>query len=158
MSYAEPTAYSLSRFMESPASAPVVLSAPQSFVTPGQQCLVDRNALMLDAMNQAIREAEERGQLVPSSSIWKARRFLQLLPAEMPDTGSYVSEEESVCFDWDEDTLCQLTVMVQKSGRIAFAAYFAGDRLNGVATFSGMDIPAELSSAIARWIRGGGAS
>src|SRR3546814_15236999 len=69
------------------------------------------------------------GRLIASHTLWNTKRFLQLLSADVPPTDAYVSEQESICFDWDENCQCQLSVMVQHGGRIAFAAYFNGDRL-----------------------------
>src|SRR3546814_5160345 len=94
-------------------------------------------------------------RLIASHTLWNTKRFLQLLSADVPPTDAYVSEQESICFDWDENCQCQLSVMVQHGGRIAFAAYFNGDRLNGAANFTGAELPAELGAAITRWQRGG---
>src|SRR3546814_7307995 len=110
---------------------------------------------MLNEVDSAIEDARESGRLIASHTLWNTKRFLQLLSADVPPTDAYVSEQESICFDWDENCQCQLSVMVQHGGRIAFAAYFNGDRLNGAANFPGAELPAELGAAITRWQRGG---
>lgn len=147
--------YSVAAVMESPLSLPQSISTPGEFVTPAQLPLILRNAEMLNAINFAIDAARENGRLIASQTVWNAKRFLQLLSADVPATDAYVSEQESICFDWDEDCQCQLSVMVQHGGRIAFAAYFTGDRLNGAANFTGAELPTELVAAISRWQRGG---
>lgn len=147
--------YSVHGVMESPLSIAQQISGPRESVTPAQLPLLRRNAQMLNAMNSALDEVRKQGRLIASQTIWNAKRFLQLLPADVPPTDSYVSEQESICFDWDDDSKCQLSVMVQQGGRIAFAAYFAGDRLNGATDFLGAELSSELAAAISRWQRGG---
>src|SRR3546814_1686912 len=102
---------------------------------------------MLNEVDSAIEDARESGRLIASHTLWNTKRFLQLLSADVPPTDAYVSEQESICFDWDENCQCQLSVKVQHGGRIAFAAYFNGDRLNGAANFTGAELPAALGAA-----------
>lgn len=121
-----------------------------AFVTPGQQRHLDRNAVMLDALF-AVAEAEN--MIVASQTVWNARRLLQLLPVELPPTDAHISDVESVCFDWDENPKAQLSLMVQRNNKLAFAAYFGGDRFNGAMAFNPMELPAEVSQVVRRWLR-----
>src|SRR3546814_1901420 len=68
---------------------------------------------MLNEVDSAIEDARESGRLIASHTLWNTKRFLQLLSADVPPTDAYVSEQESICFDWDENCQCQLSVMVQ---------------------------------------------
>lgn len=154
MSLFEPQDLSVCAAMGSPSYTRIPSAVPDE-VTPGQRSLITRNETMLEGLREALADVENYGRLIPSQTKWMVKRFLQLLPASVPATDVYVSDEQSICFDWDEDVECQLSVMVQQEGRIAFAAYFGGDRLNGATSFTGTDLPNELSSAIARWQRGG---
>src|SRR3546814_20973965 len=103
------------------------MSAAREFVTPAQLPLILRNEEMLNEVDSAIEDARESGRLIASHTLWRTKRFLQLLSADVPPTDAYVSEQESICFDLDENCQCQVSVMVQPGGRSAFCAYFNGD-------------------------------
>ena len=113
MSLLESQDLSVSAVMESPLSTHLQFSAPPNTATPAQRPLLNRNAQMLDAMTHAISESESSGQLISSRTVWMAKRFLQLLPADVPPTDSYVTENQGICFDWDEVVTNQMSVIVQ---------------------------------------------
>src|SRR3546814_20373215 len=113
---------------------------------------------MVNEVDSAIEDARERCRLIASHTLWNTKRFLQLLSADVPPTDAYVSEQESICFDWDENCQCKLSVMVQHGGRIAFAAYFNVDRLNGAANVTGAELPERTDESRVgkeRSVRGG---
>lgn len=100
-------------------------------------------------------EAAERwdGGVAPRMTAQFARmvfRFAVLVPTDVPVPECYYTPEGSICFDWDEDPQNQLSVMLQKSNRIAYAAYRAGERVHGSADFAA-SLPDELVLAIRKW-------
>lgn len=153
MSLCEVAEFSVVGVRETPMSQSTRFSAKPSFVTPGQQQLMERNLTMRQSVIEAVAEAEARDAHVALSALANAQRFLQLLPSNMPATDAYVSRNGSICFDWDDDSRCQISILLQDSERIAFAGYFSGDRVNGAANFSVNELPEELLAAANKWAR-----
>lgn len=78
-------------------------------------------------------------------------RFLSALPSDLPKVEPYVSAQGSVCFDWDEEPSNALSLLIQSDSRVAFAAYFSGERMHGTVNFDAAVLPRDLLSIINRW-------
>lgn len=153
MNYLAPAALTVEGIMDSPHVSHIDFSEALAPSTPSQRNLLERNDPMIDSMLAAIEQAGRNGVVVSSQAIWNARRLMQLLPSSMPPTDSYVSVHESICFDWDEDPSCQLSLIVQRGGKLAFSAFFGGDRINGSLAFSPVELPEEIGRVVQRWVR-----
>src|SRR3546814_2435748 len=94
--------FSVAAVMESPLSLPQNMSAAREFVTPAQLPLILRNEEMPNEVDSAIADARESGRLIASHTLCNTKRLLQLLSADVPPTDAYVSEQASICYDWED--------------------------------------------------------
>jgi len=111
-----------------------------------------RAVAMLEALGWALTDDETP----PSEDA--LRNFevaLRLLPDDLPATEPHISSFGSICLDWDKDPDNQLGIMIQAGNKIAYAAYFSGEKVNGSLDFEGSRLPEELSRHIASWIERG---
>lgn len=153
------SALTVNGVMESPAAVPVGWADDDcDFVTPGQRRLLDRNEVMLDSLSNAIADASAAEVIVASQTLWNSKRLMHFLPEAVPPADVYISDEESVCFDWDSDPNYQLSIMVQRDARLAFAAYLNGDRFNGAMEFRPEGLPTEIAQLLDRWLQRSAAS
>lgn len=118
--------------------------------SPVESMKLDRNALM----NTVFLEATSNSYVPPKlSAVGNFQPLLALLPAEMPPTDPYVSQTGSICFDWDFNPRCQLSIILKDKDQIAYAAYFSGERVHGSSRFSSLGLPEGLAAIAKRWIR-----
>lgn len=127
--------------------------AVQAAPTPLQLTVAERNEEIALGFWPALLDAEKEGVQVTARTVENFQRLLALLPASLPYTAPYVSEAGSLCLDWDGNPQNQLSIMIQRNGRIAFAAYFAGERVNGSANFLPDGLPQGLVDSAARWAK-----
>lgn len=152
MSYSEAAAHGYTTFLDSsPIHTRNEASAKNSFVTPSQERELDRQVRFSISVRSAVAEADEAFAMPAASALKNVARFIRLLPDCLPVTDAYISSSGSVSFDWDDDQTWQLSLALQSGSRIAFAAYFAGDKVHGSASFSAEKLPDELVAAIKRW-------
>ena len=71
-------------------------------------------------------------------------RTLALLAAQTPVVGGYVCDSGSYVIDWDEDPKHQLSIGTKPDGRIWFARYDEGVKLNGQYDCDGETLPEEI--------------
>lgn len=120
-------------------------------LTPAQRLLKGRNDSLLEAAVSALEEAMSEERVYSIEAFSDLAMLLQALPQHLPETEAHISASGSLCFDWDEDPENQLSIILQGNGRIAFAAYFAGDRVHGTARFRSQ-LPEELEAAANKWL------
>lgn len=116
--------------------------------------LAIRNARIREVLWSAIAAGAEEEAFVSSSALENFSVFLSLLPAAFPASEPYITDKGSICLDWYEDPQNQFSILLQDDNRIAFAAYFAGERVNGSAEFSPEALPRELIELASRWALG----
>lgn len=137
------------------AATPVVsridYTALRPLRSPRETLLQGRN----ESMRQYLALAIEEDEFEPSeAALNNFESFLRMLPQGMPATEPRISYVGSICFDWDADPDNQLGIMLQANNRIAYAAYFSGEKVNGTDDFTIGRFPEELARTISRWIRG----
>jgi hypothetical protein len=150
MAYCDVADYSPSGAVQAPWAKRLTYTASQR-PTPGQLVNAERNMRIVAHASEAIVHAQSQGQKVSSFGIENFKRLVDLLPAYLPVTEPYVAHTGSVTFDWDEDPQNQLALILQSSGRISFAAYFSGEKVNGSADFNGSSLPQSVVDTAARW-------
>jgi len=141
--------FSVFREPASPARYKPVMRAKQREKTPSQVELEARLEPFVQSVYAALEGAAETGY-ADKFEIFDVAKLALALPREIPVPDSYVTPTGSLCFDWDEDSKNQLSIVLQSKGRIAYAAYFDGDRMHGSARF-GAVLPEDLDLAVKRW-------
>lgn len=137
---------------ETPAVFITRYSAATEHWTPGQEIFLASKARFDDRVALALREHRDSGHVVAAGILERYERLIRLISDRLPVTDAYVSSNGSLCFDWDEDPSWQLSLLLQESGRLAFAAYFRGERVNGSAPFGPYSsLPQSIETAISRW-------
>lgn len=132
----------------SPARCRPAMSAQPSTRAPAQE---QRNIRLYEIFESVVDALEnDSGTSRMTTGYAEIMKFAMLLPSDVPVVESYITPSGSLCFDWDHDPSNQLSIMLQAGGRIAYAAYFDGDRVNGSSRFSGK-LPDDLAHAVRRW-------
>lgn len=121
--------------------------------SPAEAMKLGRDSRIRSFLVKAIDEAQAGGTEPKLSALENFDAFLRLLPADLPVTDPYVSESGSICFDWDFDPQCQLSVLLKDKNQIAFAAYFSGEKVHGSTRFSSHELPEILATMAKRWSR-----
>ncbi len=122
--------------------------------SPAEAMKMDRNARMFESLMEAAQQALDDDDALPSlSALENFKALLRLLPAELPATEAYISPSGSICFDWDSDPSCQLSILLKDKNQIAFAAYFSGEKVHGSTRFSSHELPEIMASVAKRWVR-----
>lgn len=119
--------------------------------SPAEDVVTVRNAKIYELLRPALIAGAEDEAFVTYSALENFPALLSLLPAEFPVAEPYVSHEGSICLDWYQDPENQISILLQDDNRIAYAAYFAGERVNGSADFSHGALPRELLEVADRW-------
>lgn len=124
-----------------------LLSSPSP--APGYDLSRKRAARGLDLLMDL---SESQPDMPLNSSITPPviAKFLSALPANLPTVEPYVSAQGSVCFDWDDEPSNALSLLLQSDTRLAYAAYFSGERIHGTVNLQ-TAFPGELLSLINRW-------
>lgn len=147
-------AYSGACIEESPMWAfEIKSSLAPSTSTLVKDALLERNKWFAQKVEDALKEESEFSAPVDETAIKNLPRFLRLLPDDMPLSGVCVTSAGSICFDWDDNLDCQLSILLQEENKISFAGYFTGDQIHGTANFTNMALPEELVAATKRWLR-----
>lgn len=126
-------------------------------IAPAHEALLERNKMMINAASDVIRQSRAGGQPVSLEAEANLPRFMRLLPPQLPCIEPYISPSGSICFDWEDDPDCQLSIMLQAGDRIAFAAYFDGERIHGNSRLPRTELPQALKAVAERWIACGAA-
>lgn len=133
----------------SPSWLRPVMTAKAGARTPAQEQLGRRLQPYIASVIAALEDATDSRQAA-TVEVDAVMKLGALLPADMPVVESYVTSSGSLCFDWDEDPRNQFSIILQAGGRIAYAGYFDGDRVNGSSRF-GAALPRDLASTLERW-------
>ena len=88
---------------------------------------------LLEAVTHA---AERNGMSVSASARGNTMDLLTTLPAELPLPAVVVESEDEIGLDWDEGTESVVSLTVDDSDRIGFAALFGREPLYGHVEFS----------------------
>lgn len=148
----------LAEIRTTPTVGRAVFSALAPERSPVQEVVHDelaiRNARILEVLWPAIEAGAEEDAFVSYSAFENFSVLLSLLPAIFPASEPYITDKGSICLDWYEDPQNQFSILLQDDNRIAFAAYFAGERVNGSADFSPDALPRELIEWANRWALG----
>ncbi|MBL8297524.1 MAG: hypothetical protein JNN30_04160 [Rhodanobacteraceae bacterium] len=136
---------------QTPSCGQSRFSALPSPASPRELKILERDKILLDHAREAINEAWEDGIRVADCVAENAQRLIRLLPDFLPCVEPYVSHAGSLCFDWDENPKFQFSVLLQDRGRVSFAAYFLGEKVNGSSSFSHIDLPESLRFEAQRW-------
>ncbi len=142
--YIAPAGTALVRGFSFSASAPAR--------SPREEFVAERNSQLLEKLAFAVREASEEGFEVSPRALDNFEELLSLLPVGAPLGEIYVDDDGMISMDWDRNPENQFSIMLLADSRIAFAAYFAGERVNGSYSFSSERLPARLVQAARRWI------
>lgn len=145
------TLFYSARVCETHSSTDPGFTAFPPIASPAQALKLGRDQKIKSYLANAIREASDQELMPAVSACVNVDRFLQLLPAELPVTDPYVSESGSICFDWDEDPESQFSILLKSENKISYAAYFSGEKVNGSAEFSRVDLPKSLLESAKRW-------
>jgi hypothetical protein len=119
--------------------------------SPSQAVEAERNLQMQKFLLQALEKASSEGVKPAQSALSRFEALLRLLPGDLPLTDPYISHAGSICLDWDADPSHQLSLMLQSNERVAFAAYFKGEKIHGSARFSGLQLPESFLGLAKRW-------
>ena len=82
------------------------------------------------------RAADRDGTAVSGHVLNKTTDFLTTLPAEFPPPVVVVESEDEIGLDWDEGAERVVSLTIDDSDRIGFAALFGREPLYGKAEFS----------------------
>ena len=97
----------------------------------------DRTSDIASRLLEAVTHAAERnGMSVSASARSKTMDCLTSLPAELPLPVVVVESEDEIGLDWDEGAERVVSLTVDDSDRIGFAALFGREPLYGRAKFS----------------------
>jgi hypothetical protein len=148
---AEPVPYSaqLSPGTWNKKSTQFTATAPGT--SPFQTIDAERNRQISLFFEESVKDSLQKGIRPSSLAVENFNALVRLLPSELPATDPYISEAGSICFDWDDNPLCQLSILLQDKQQIAFAAYFRGERIHGSARFFGTQLPYGLLDLARRW-------
>lgn len=133
----------------------VIRGTPSS----ADEAIVNRNEQIRASAKLIIRAASQdcwdgAGTLkVSDYSVNNLYKVIEKLPAALPVPEISVTPKGSISFDWDENSDCQFSVLIQDQNRIGFSYYIAGDRLHGSASFSNEKLSDELLAAAKKWIQ-----
>lgn len=86
-------------------------------------------------------------------AIERAHTLSRLLPVSLPHPDMSCTPAGSLALDWMAGPKLQLSVVLSRSNRIGYAAYFSDGRTHGEHDFSPARLPDELSAAIAKWTK-----
>lgn len=136
---------------ETHSSTDPYFSAFPPIASPAQTLKLSRDLKIKAYLADAVNEAKGQGLVPAISAVGNVDRLLQLLPSEFPVTDPYISESGSICFDWDEDPENQFSILLKEGNKISYAAYFSGEKVNGAADFSRIDLPKSLLESAKRW-------
>lgn len=150
--------YPAAGLLETPLTRQLDFSALPGFVTPRQSIVLDRNSLISRGLVRAYNDAARAGFPVSGLVRELAPRFIQILPDELPYAEPYISYAGTLCLDWDELPACQLSLMLQATGRVSYAAFFSGEKVNGSGDFSRASLPQGLLDVASRWLQASGRS
>jgi hypothetical protein len=122
--------------------------------SPAESMNIERNVRLRDSLREAVQQASKEDDALPSlSASENFEALLRLLPAELPATEAYISPSGSICFDWDSDPSCQLSILLKDKNQVAFAAYFSGEKVHGSTRFSSHELPEIMATVVKRWVR-----
>lgn len=139
-------------FIEPPPT-PALVEYTFSAAPPIRSVTETRRDERRGAMMSFLLDAStEDGDTIHPSAWTNFETLLRLLPDEFPATEPRVGRNGSICLDWDRDSGNQFSIMLLAADRIAFAAYFSGEKVNGTADFDVERLPIALSQAALRWI------
>ena len=86
---------------------------------------------------EAVTQAAERDRVrLSAGALSKTMDFLTSLPAELPLPIVVVESEDEIGLDWDEGAESVVSLTIDDSDRIGFAALFGREPLYGRAEFS----------------------
>lgn len=146
--------YSASLTESTRAGRAAAFRAGPPVVSPAEAMRIERDERMINSARAAMHESiVDHGVEASLSAVTNLGLFLRLLPAEMPATDAYISANGSICFDWDGDPSCQLSILLKDKNQIAFAAYFSGEKVHGSTRFSSHELPEIMATVAKRWLR-----
>ena len=128
------------------APAPDAMPLSDAAAAVCQDKTSDIASRLLEAVTHA---AERNGMSVPASALTKTMDFLTSLPAELPLPVVVVESEDEIGLDWDEGAAGVVSLTIDDSDRIGFAALFDREPLYGKAEIND-GLPETLRYLLAR--------
>ena len=98
--------------------------------------LADTTGPRRTLVGQSPRVADRDGIAVSGRVLNRTMDFLTTLPAEFPPPVVVVESEDEIGLDWDEGAERVVSLTIDDSDRIGFAALFGREPLYGKAQFS----------------------
>lgn len=107
-------------------------------------------AEMLERISRALKKGTEtEGVLVNVEAFGRLAEFLAVLPADVPLPAVVVESENQIGIDWDEGARRVLTVTVNTSPYVGYAALIGHEPLHGRVPFAGQ-IPQTVAYLLSR--------